>query len=115
MGPAAKIVWHPQDKLALPSDVQIVASISDEHSYELVSASAAFSSISVPQGLAWVERFLRHLGNPAATDFTISDWADEFEVDQQSLVDTLDTLHAAGFLVRRPADEPSQRDAVDRT
>ena len=114
MPPTTKIAWNPQDRLALPDGVQVMASISDDHSYELVSASAGFSSISVPQGLAWVERFLRHLGNPAAADFTINDWADEFEIDRQVLVETLDTLHLAGFLVRRPAEAVPHFDAVDK-
>jgi hypothetical protein len=53
--------------------------------------------------MEWVGKMLRHLHAEDVANFTLNDWADEFDVDQGTLLRTVETLHLAGFVERLPA------------
>lgn len=98
------IDWMVSDRLALPEGTRILAALNSAQSFELAGTNGIYSSISVPSNMDWIGKMLRHLGNSQATTFTVEDWADELELDLNTLHMTLDTLHQAGFIVRVPAN-----------
>lgn len=97
------IEWAASDRLALAPGSRVLAALNSARSFELAGATGIYSSISVPAGMDWVGSILRHLGNAELADFTVKDWADEFDLDMNTLRSTLNALHQAGFIVRAPA------------
>jgi len=103
VAPANPISWSPNDRLALPQGVQVLVPIENAQSFQLASEGTIYSSITVPKHLDWVGKMLRHLQNEETRNFTLNDWADEFDVDQRTLMAELEVLHLAGFIERNPA------------
>jgi asparagine synthase (glutamine-hydrolysing) len=94
--------WTTADRFALPQGTRVMVPVDREQTYELSGAAGTYSTITVPQGMEWVGEFLRNLSNPRAANFTLEDWAEEFEIEQEPFKRTLDTLYLAGFVVRVP-------------
>jgi asparagine synthase (glutamine-hydrolysing) len=104
LSPATQVPWSPDDRLALTQGARVLIPIEDAQSFQLAAEGGICSSIAVPENMAWVGRMLRYLQGGRADDFTLNDWADEFDLDQGTLLQTLETLHLAGFIERRPAN-----------
>jgi hypothetical protein len=98
------VLWSPDDRVSLPQGSRVLVPIEDAQSFQLANEGGIYSSISVPKHMDWVGRMLRYLQVDNARDFTLSDWADEFDLDQGTLLSTIETLHLAGFVQRRPAN-----------
>jgi asparagine synthase (glutamine-hydrolysing) len=109
MAPVTPISWSPDDRLALPEGAQVLVPLESAHSFQLASDGTIYSSITVPQHLNWVGKLLRHLQSSEARDFTLNDWAEEFDLDQHTLVTELEMLHLAGFIEQRPATKAAIR------
>ena len=104
LAPAGQVSWSPDDRLALPKGAHVLVPIENAQSLQLANEGRIYSFISVPENMNWVAKMLRHLQSQNAEDFTLTDWADEFDLDQGTLLRTLETLHLAGFIRRRPAN-----------
>jgi asparagine synthase (glutamine-hydrolysing) len=101
------IDWVASDRLAIAPGSRVLAALNSARSFELAGAAGIYSSISVPAGMDWVGSMLRHLGNAQGADFTVEDWADEFDLDMTTLRSALDALYQAGFIVRATAMQNS--------
>jgi len=55
--------------------------------------------VDIPAGHGWVVKMLRNLGTEQTAGFTVSDWAEEFDLQPNLIVQVLDTLSQAGFVV----------------
>ena len=99
---SAEVRWMPSDRLALSPGTRVMAPLNREGAYALVNGRDVHSSIEVPKEMDWVSSMLRHLESEQAADFSLQDWADEFDVGKETLRNVLDVLYAAGFVVRLP-------------
>jgi len=94
----ANLPWQDSDRVVLSARTRVLAPLGLPNQYESHGPEGMCSTITT--STEWVGNFLRHLGNPATTEFTVADWAEEFDVDRITLVQVLDVLYTAGFIVR---------------
>jgi asparagine synthase (glutamine-hydrolysing) len=95
--------WHLHDQIVLPQGAEILQPLSANapQRYFLVSAGNVNAEITLAQSDGWLRHFLRNLGKGAATDFTIADWLDEFDIELPQFCAKMDFLYQAGFVQKR--------------
>jgi hypothetical protein len=93
-------IWRLHDRIALPDGAEILQPLSEDtlQRYFLVSAGVVNAEITLAKSDGWLLNFLRNLGKGAATDFTIADWLDEYDLELSSFSAKMDILYQAGFV-----------------
>jgi asparagine synthase (glutamine-hydrolysing) len=93
--------WRASDCPRLPpgADILFATAEGGTQRVAVLSAGTVIAEINVPDSHQWVTRLLRNLGRGSAANFTVADWVDEFELAEPQLVEILNTLFQAGFVV----------------
>ena len=100
----AGFAWQPGSRPRLPEGTEawFAPESRGVQRCTLVSEGKIASEIGIPAGHDWVVKMLRHLGSEQVAGFDISDWADEFDIPPHQIIQVLETLFQAGFVVPQP-------------
>lgn len=93
--------WRLDRRPRLPAGGMILFSAESPETQQvaLIYASAMVAEITVPRSHQWVVRLLRNLGHGVASEFTVSDWIEEFDVPEAEMYRILNMLYQAGFVI----------------
>lgn len=96
--------WRASDRPCLPAEAEILFGREDAglQRIALLSAGNTVAAINVPDSHQWVARLLRNVGRGAAAEFTVADWSEEFDVPHAHLIEMLNMLLQAGFVIPDP-------------
>lgn len=111
--PGCGVPWTPDDVVQARAGLQVLAPLRGE-AYVFMSGGVSLGQLQDPS--PWLREFLRHLGTPAAAEFTLQDWIDELEVQPRDFIALVDMLAYRGVIappgLRKPADTASAALAV---
>ncbi len=97
----ASFRWQPESRPKLPEggELWFAPEAPAGQRCAVVSDGRITSEVDIPAGHGWVVKMLRNLGTEQTAGFTVSDWAEEFDLQPNLIVQVLDTLSQAGFVV----------------
>jgi len=97
---APTIDWLPQDRVVLTEDAVVLQALGNDErvDYLMADRSGISASVSLPRRHPWFATFLHNLQQGTASDFSVSDWLDEFEIDLHEFREVLNTLYQCGFV-----------------
>lgn len=96
----ANFNWRVDSRPQFPEGAEVLFAVEDGGSQRcaLVSGGRVIVEVGIPAGQAWVIRMLRNLGRNQAERFTVSDWADEFDLELTQVIRTLEILAQTGLV-----------------
>lgn len=106
MPPACDRQWIPTDRIVLVEDVDVVTPVKGPAGRLRFYRAGQFAGEIGHGTNHWIVTFVRNLGTPAAEDFTLQDWLDEFELPLSAVVPLLDILLHQGVIGLRPDVPP---------
>lgn len=92
--------WTIESKLHNPTESEVLTDLSPQEAQRciLLKGGRIYSEISLPKQFGWILNLLRNVDTEMTSEFTLQDWADEFDLEFEELLDPVQTLVKAGFL-----------------
>jgi hypothetical protein len=117
---APPINWGLNDRIALSEGAVVLQSVGGDErvEYLMTERDNVRSSITMPRKHPWLANFLRNLDNGRASEFSVSDWLDEYDIDLHEFREIMDILYQCGFVHKAaprsagPAPAGTARSAV---
>lgn len=89
---------HSRPRLTEDAELLFAAEAGGVQRCVLLHAGRVISEVGLPGSHAWVLKMLRNLGTAQTKDFTVADWAEEFDLPPSLVIQALSVLFQAGFV-----------------